>query len=73
MALCSTLQPFGTSWSGLENDVYRVNVMSTYNVPDAAAKLGIKKIVRASCETADGIRHTAYCIVCADTHPDPLT
>lgn len=43
-----------------DSEVYRVKVMSTYNAPDAAAKLGIKKVILASCETAYGIRYSAY-------------
>ena len=34
-----------------DNEVFRINVMSTYNVLDAAAKYGIKKIIIASSET----------------------
>ncbi|MBC7716292.1 MAG: NAD(P)-dependent oxidoreductase [Pseudorhodobacter sp.] len=48
-----------------DNEVYRVNVMSTYNVLDAAAKFGIKKVILASSETA-------YGIVFADTYRDPV-
>lgn len=38
-----------------DNEVYRVNVMGTYNVLDAATKLGIPKVVIASSETTYGI------------------
>lgn len=38
-----------------DNETYRVNVMGTYNVIEAAAKLGIKKIIFASSETTYGI------------------
>lgn len=38
-----------------DNETYRVNVMSTYNVLDAAAKYGIEKVIFASSETSYGI------------------
>lgn len=38
-----------------DNEVFRINVMSTYNVLDAAAKYGIKKVIIASSETTYGI------------------
>ncbi len=38
-----------------DNETYRVNVMGTYNVIEAAAKLGIKKVIIASSETTYGI------------------
>jgi nucleoside-diphosphate-sugar epimerase len=38
-----------------DNEVFRINVMSTYNVLDAASKLGIKKVIVASSETTYGI------------------
>lgn len=38
-----------------DNETYRVNVLSTFNVLDAATKLGIHKIVIASSETTYGI------------------
>ena len=38
-----------------ENETYRVNVMGTYNVVEAAVKLGIKKIIIASSETTYGV------------------
>ncbi len=38
-----------------DNEVYRINVMGTYNVLDAATKLGIKKVIIASSETTYGI------------------
>lgn len=47
-----------------DNEVYRVNVMGTYNVLDAATKLGIKKVIIASSETT-------YGIVFAHGHRDP--
>ncbi|KAI5921869.1 UDP-glucose 4-epimerase [Camillea tinctor] len=38
-----------------DNDFYKANVVSTYNVIEAACKLGVKKIIIASSETAYGI------------------
>ena len=38
-----------------DNETYAANVLSTYNVIDAATKLGIKKIIFASSETTYGI------------------
>lgn len=38
-----------------DNETYRVNVMGTYNVIEAAAKLGIGKVIIASSETTYGI------------------
>ena len=38
-----------------DNEVYRINVMGTYNVLDAATKLGIPKVIIASSETTYGI------------------
>jgi nucleoside-diphosphate-sugar epimerase len=37
-----------------DNELFRVNTMGTYNVIEAAVKLGIKKIVIASSETTYG-------------------
>lgn len=47
-----------------DNEVYRINVMGTYNILEAAAKLGIKKVIIASSETT-------YGIVFAHGHRDP--
>lgn len=47
-----------------DSEVFRVNVMGTYNVLDAATRLGIPKIVIASSETT-------YGIVFAHGHRDP--
>ncbi len=47
-----------------DNEVYRVNVMGTYNIIEAAAKLGIPKVIIASSETT-------YGIVFANGHRDP--
>ena len=38
-----------------DNETFRVNTMGTYNVIEAAVKLGIKKIIIASSETTYGI------------------
>jgi nucleoside-diphosphate-sugar epimerase len=38
-----------------DNETYRVNVMGTYNVLEAAVKMGIRKIVIASSETTYGV------------------
>jgi nucleoside-diphosphate-sugar epimerase len=48
-------------------ETYRVNVMSTYNVLEAAAKLGIPKVIFASSETTYGI-----CFAQGDMRPDYL-
>jgi nucleoside-diphosphate-sugar epimerase len=47
-----------------DNEVFRINAMGTYNVVEAATKLGIKKIVVASSETT-------YGVVFANEHRDP--
>lgn len=38
-----------------DNETYRVNVMGTYNVLEAALKLGVRKVIFASSETTYGI------------------
>ena len=38
-----------------DNETYRVNVLSTYNILDAAAKFGIRKVIFASSETTYGV------------------
>jgi len=38
-----------------DNEVFRINTMGTYNVIEAAAKLGIKKVIIASSETTYGL------------------
>ena len=38
-----------------DNETYRVNVMGTYNVLEAACKMGIKKVIIASSETTYGV------------------
>ncbi|MGJ8585061.1 MAG: NAD-dependent epimerase/dehydratase family protein [Marinosulfonomonas sp.] len=57
-----------------DNETYRVNTMGTYNVMEAAVKLGVKKIIYASSETtygvcfADGMRKPEY-IPLDEDHP----
>jgi nucleoside-diphosphate-sugar epimerase len=41
-----------------DNECFHANVMSTYNVIEAACKLGVKKIVIASSETTYGVCFT---------------
>ena len=50
-----------------DNETYRVNVISTYNVLEAAAKLGIPKVIFASSETTYGI-----CFAQGEMRPDYL-
>lgn len=38
-----------------DNETFRVNTMSTYNVVEAACKLGVKKVIIASSETVYGV------------------
>jgi nucleoside-diphosphate-sugar epimerase len=38
-----------------DNETFRINTMGTYNVIEAAVKLGVKKIIIASSETTYGI------------------
>jgi nucleoside-diphosphate-sugar epimerase len=38
-----------------DNEVFRINAMGTYNIIEAATKLGIKKVVIASSETTYGV------------------
>lgn len=38
-----------------DNETFRINVMSTYNVIDAAVRLGIRKVIIASSETTYGV------------------
>lgn len=47
-----------------DNETFRINTIGTYNVIEAAVKLGIKKIIIASSETTYGI-----CF--SDGHTDP--
>lgn len=48
-------------------ETYRVNTLSTYNVLDAAATLGIPKVIFASSETAYGV-----CFARGDRKPEYL-
>ncbi|MEO1702952.1 MAG: NAD(P)-dependent oxidoreductase [Pseudomonadota bacterium] len=50
-----------------DNETFRVNVMGTYNVIEAAVKLGIRKIIFASSETTYGI-----CFAQGERKPDYL-
>jgi nucleoside-diphosphate-sugar epimerase len=50
-----------------DNETFRVNTIGTYNVIEAAVKLGIKKIIIASSETTYGI-----CFSDGKTNPDVL-
>lgn len=38
-----------------DNELFRINTMGTYNVIEAAVKLGIKKVIIASSETTYGV------------------
>lgn len=48
-----------------DNETYMINVASTYNVIDAAVKLGIRKVIFASSETTYGI-----CFADGEKKPD---
>ena len=48
-----------------DNETYRVNTMGTYNVLEAAVKLGIPKIIFASSETTYGV-----CFADGERKPD---
>jgi nucleoside-diphosphate-sugar epimerase len=50
-----------------DNETFRVNTIGTYNVIEAAVKLGIKKIIIASSETTYGI-----CFADGETNPHTL-
>lgn len=50
-----------------DNETFRINTMGTYNVIEAAVKLGIKKIIIASSETTYGI-----CFSDGQTNPAQL-
>jgi nucleoside-diphosphate-sugar epimerase len=52
-----------------DNETFRVNTIGTYNVIEAAVKLGIKKIVFASSETTYGV---CFADGKADPHVLPL-
>ncbi|MEM8541937.1 MAG: NAD(P)-dependent oxidoreductase, partial [Pseudomonadota bacterium] len=48
-----------------DNETYRVNTIGTYNILEAATKLGIKKVIFASSETTYGI-----CFADGERKPD---
>ncbi|TNC71623.1 NAD-dependent epimerase/dehydratase family protein [Rubellimicrobium roseum] len=48
-----------------DSETYRVNVLSTFNILDAATKLGIRKIIIASSETTYGV-----CFAQGEIRPD---
>ena len=50
-----------------DNETFRVNTLGTYNVIEAAVKLGIKKVIIASSETTYGI-----CFSDGETNPHSL-
>ncbi|MEL6915355.1 MAG: NAD(P)-dependent oxidoreductase [Pseudomonadota bacterium] len=50
-----------------DNECYRVNTLGTYNVIDAALKMGVRKIIFASSETTYGI-----CFADGERKPDYL-
>lgn len=52
-----------------DNECYKGNVLSTYNVIEAACKLGVKKIIIASSETTYGV---CFAQGDADYHSFPL-
>lgn len=61
-----------------DNELFRINALGTYNVIEAAAKLGIKKIVIASSETTYGLvfanepRKPAYLPLDEEYDVDPM-
>jgi nucleoside-diphosphate-sugar epimerase len=48
-----------------DNETFRINVLSTYNVIEAAVKLGVPKVIFASSETTYGI-----CFADGEVRPD---
>lgn len=50
-----------------DNEVFRINTLSTYNVIDAALKAGIRKVIFASSETTYGV-----CFADGERKPDYL-
>lgn len=53
-----------------DNECFRINVLSTYNVIEAACKLGVKKIIIASSETTYGLCFSEgdVCRCCPDSN-----
>ena len=52
-----------------DSELFQANVRSTYNVVEAACKLGVKKIIIASSETTYGV---CFAQGDADYHSFPL-
>ncbi len=50
-----------------DNETFRVNTLSTYNVLDAAVKLGLRKVIFASSETTYGV-----CFADGEVRPEYL-
>ena len=50
-----------------DNECFRINTLGTYNVIDAAIKMGVKKIIFASSETTYGI-----CFADGEVNPEYL-
>ena len=50
-----------------DNECCRVNTLGTYNVIDAAIKMGVRKVIFASLETTYGI-----CFADGEVKPDYL-
>lgn len=40
-----------------DDELFRINTQSTYNVVEAAARLGIKKVILASSGTVYGVTY----------------
>jgi len=61
-----------------DNELFRINTMGTYNVIEAAVKLGIKKVIIASSETTYGVvfanepRDPVYFPLDEDYDVDPM-
>ena len=61
-----------------DNEVFRINAMGTYNIIEAATKLGIRKVIIASRETTYGVvfanepRDPAYFPLDEDYPVDPM-
>ncbi len=61
-----------------DNELFRINTMGTYNVIEAAVKLGIRKVIIASSETTYGLvfanepKNPAYFPLDEDYDVDPM-